>query len=196
MQPGGRLAFFADEAARAWLAAGRPDRAQAWFAVVERQAGGNSQATAAVQALSPLLALADPERFTWSDDAIARWLDAALVRGSEQGARRAVLVFAMLDALDKPVPQRAWTLLRDAAQGRPETAMPRTGTPGSGIQEAAAAKRRGETIVQILSAAGSAEGGQAPSPAVLHAAIRGLRQIGLEREARALAAEAAVAAGI
>ena len=65
---------------------------------------------------------------------------------------------------------------------------------GMGLQEAAAAKRRGETVVQVLAATGTADGGQA-SPAALHAAIRALRQIGLEKEARALAAEAAVMVG-
>ena len=55
--------------------------------------------------------------------------------------------------------------------------------------------RVGETILLSLLVLGEAGPAQA-NPTVLHKVIKSLRNVGLDREARALAVEAAVASGL
>ncbi len=63
------------------------------------------------------------------------------------------------------------------------------------LREASEMRRLGETVLLVLLVLG--EDGPAQShPMALNAALSGLMQAGLEREARALAIEAAIAKGI
>ena len=63
------------------------------------------------------------------------------------------------------------------------------------LRAAAADKRLGETVLLVLVALGQRDLAQA-SPLTLSAVIVALRQVGLDAEARALAVEAAIAAGV
>ena len=191
MQPGGRLDFFAEDAVRAMLLARRQARAREWAAIAEREAGGNSRATAAVTALAPLLALAEPDKRSWSEDAINDWWDLMTERSAARAPKQAALVLSMLDALDEPVPQRLWNRLRDA--GLQRSALP-PAKIWEGMLAAAAEGRRGETVLYALTAAGGEDA--LKNPAIMHGVIRALRQIGLEADARALAVEAAIVAGV
>lgn len=190
LSPGGRLAFFAGEAARAALLVGQPARARDWHRLAVREAQGNARAARDAVTLTPLLRLADPRGPAWPADEIGRWWSFQLERDPEQARRRATLLFTLFDALGEPVPQRAWSLVRAAAEAGP--APPPAASP-EGLQEAAADGRRGETVLRAVLAVASAD--DLTDPAVMHGVVRALRLVGLEREARALAVEAALAAG-
>ncbi|MDH3916703.1 MAG: hypothetical protein OEU25_00860, partial [Rhodospirillales bacterium] len=63
------------------------------------------------------------------------------------------------------------------------------------LKEASEMRRLGETVLLVLLVLGE-EGPAQSHPMALNAALSGLMQAGLEREARALAIEAAIAKGI
>jgi len=86
-----------------------------------------------------------------------------------------------------------WSLIGQPASG----AAAKTPDPGLlfALSDAAAAHRIGETLLLALYALGP-EGPGGCNPLALSRVITGLRQIGLDSEARAIAMEAAIAAGV
>ena len=193
MQPGGRLGFFAEDAARAWLLAGQPARARDWAGIARREAEGNPRAARGAALLAPLIALADPKAPPWTDEAMARWQELQRDRDPERAPRRMALVFTLFDALGRPLPQKVWAALRGDLTPRQST-MPAPRV-WQGMQAAAAEKRRGEAVLYALLAASASEDAWT-NPQILQGVIRALRQVGLQADARALAVEAALAAGV
>jgi hypothetical protein len=166
------LAPSALDAARLLLAAGDRARARRWVALVPATEG---------KRLALLLHLVQkPE--DGGEDA-----DAAEIGQS-------VLSLALFAALGKPVSAAAWVALPPpswSAAGRVEApAVSRLD-----LAEAARAKRIGETVLEAIIVAGS-QGRLSTDPVALYTAISSLREIGLERDARHLALEAALAADL
>jgi len=177
LQPSPDLQSFAPEAARVLLAAGAYDRAAPWIALAGRpelsvvanfaQIGGNEN-VALGDALASLKTL----------DRETAW-------------RQADLLIALASALGLPLNGVDFAALLQATHA---------GTVPNGAlwldqQQAAKAGRLAETVLTtvLLAAAGDH---LSPEPIVLAQAIAGLQAVGLDADARALAVEAALDAGI
>lgn len=193
LKPVARLSFFAAEAARAALAVGDTATAAQWFELAKREAPGNPQAANAAAVTWPLLMLADPDT-EWSDGLFRRWWELQLEADAGRAAQRASIFLAVLDALDTAVPQQAWTLI--------PTPAPERGSVDPALRELTAAaerKRRGETLLRVAETivqTPTIENGGLLRPAQLHAAVRALRAAGFRDEARRMAVDAAIGAGV
>jgi hypothetical protein len=188
VKPAGELIWFAGDAARTLFAAGRTEEALAWYALVRQEAASNPDAAAAATALWPLAALAG-DADAAADASFIRWW-ATQPKGSE-GAGRAQRLAALLDACGIKLGVAAWAaVLNDAPAAGP--------VPGAAIRhllaQSAAEGRRGEAATLALVAMG--DRGVTASTLAVDGATRAIKAIGLEKEARALAVEAAVAAGL
>lgn len=181
LTPTPELADFAPRALRAALAAGLADDAGRWFAVL-----GTPEARATAAAL---LQLSSPARApAWPAGAIA-----AMERAHGPAYRRRLVTFAALaEGLGDTLPPEARLAL--GGDLGPTAALPAPGI-WFGLATAPGAGRKGETVLYVVSALGQMEA-KNWSPVVLHAAIRALKTIGLESEARQLAVEAALAGGL
>lgn len=179
MTPGGTSDGFALEAARILLAAGKPGEAMQWLGptndapliLVGHLATGSGGAEAPALLHNAVAALAARDKAT--------------------AGRQADLLQALLTAFDEPTGSLADIPL--AASPQP-TLLP-SAAVWNEQQQASLGKRVGETVLTTLILA-NADGRLTSEPIVLARAITGLRAVGLDGAARALAVEAALAAGI
>ncbi|MEE9140579.1 MAG: hypothetical protein V3U18_07365 [Alphaproteobacteria bacterium] len=192
IEPTGELMWFAADAGRALFYAGRLEEAFAWYELVAREAR-SPQAESGFVALWPLAQLADDDDvIPWDPAVLGAWRQAQEGEGDGWQARAAVLL-SLFDALGEPIDGAEWEPLF----GSPSptyVAMPASAL-WHGLRAAAEELRLGETVLLALLSLG--EGGPAGAhPIVLNAVTSSLRFVGLDAEARALAIEAAVAAGL
>jgi hypothetical protein len=185
IRPSRDLAWFAPNAARALLATGRTGEAQAWLAV------------AAPDAMADLfipwrLALGR-DGPSWDAKLLTESLAGSLKSDDEAGARRGALALALLAGFDESVTAAEWAPF---AARLPLVSLDLPGAPiWFELPRAAAEHRLGETVLLALVTAG--EGDRlTPQPVPLARAIAALRGVGLEAEARAIAVEAALGAGL
>lgn len=200
VQPTSALLPFAPDAVRASLAAGDLETAWRWADLVLREAGSITPTgpnTAAIQSaarLWPLLQLVDPEgaRTRAADRTRTWWRDLPTVPEGAAADSRALL-YVLFEALDEPLPNEAWEPLiagpLTIAARMPAASLSRM------LSDAASADRIGETVLLSLLALGEL-GPEGSDATTLTQVIRALRAIGFEREARAVAAEAALGHGI
>ena len=190
--PSAELGWFAPTAVRAFLAIGDFERAKSWFAVLRANALFDTQAASAVNALMPVLRLAGPEYAEgWTPANLSEWW--SLADGHAEGPDRGALLFSLFEAFDEPVAANLWESLLDG----PERSTVVTPGPALWFQlrSAAAAGRIGETVLLSLLVMGDGGPGQA-DPVVLRDVLIPLRAVGEGAAARALAVEAALAAGL
>lgn len=196
--PTSDLAWFAASATRALFAAGRIREGRAWLGALGGGLGGGVGGTAigtreippAVALLPYALITAEPRSVPlWDADLWRRWRDA-------QGPlmeTRASLLLTLLEGLGRPAPEEAWDGLAraqtDRADHLPAPSVLRT------LEVSAATDRKGLAVLAALATFGP-EGPGGTHPLVIGMALAGLRNIGLEVEARALAVDAAVGAGL
>jgi hypothetical protein len=194
IEPAGELMWFARDAARALFAAGRRTEAFAWYSLVSGEAESNSDAAAAVAALWPLVLLSDTEdSIRWDTDGLRRWWAAQKDATDAQTIRRAHLLFSLFEALDKQVPVELWAKV--IGDGKPTTAQVPNPALRHALRGASEDQRLGETVLLAILTLGEA-GVRSAGPVGLEAVIRALKLVGLHGEARLLALEAAIAAGI
>ncbi|MBM3488801.1 MAG: hypothetical protein FJX67_19575 [Alphaproteobacteria bacterium] len=193
-QPGPEFIAIAGEAARAHLLAGRMADGLRWLRLLRDGARSNRDAAAAWAALAPLAQIADAnEEFAWSVGDVDAWTAATLKTVTPERVRRVVVVYGVLDALEKPVgPQRWLDLVRHG--GAAATGAFPDAARLYALRQAADEVRVGETVLFALLALGPA-GPAAMHPFALTTALAALAAVGLDDEARALALEAAIAAG-
>ena len=192
IRPSSELLWFAPEAVRAMLVAGVPAAHAEWFALLRAGALFDEATRSVLSDLMPLARLAGADDAGgWSAESLAGWW--ARRQGGDRGPQQAALLYTLLEALGEQVPDSLWEALLDGPQ-RTTVAMPqpalwqRLGTAADG-------RRVAETVLLSLLALG--EGGPAEAnPVILRRVLIGLRAVGLEAEARAIAVEAAVAGGI
>jgi hypothetical protein len=190
--PSAELAWFAPEALRAALSIQDHELAKGWVALLSASALFNQESAAALASLMPLARLAgssDAEK--WQAAEIAAWWDR--VKGQEGARAQAALLFSLLEAVDEPVPPGLWDSLLDGPPRLNATVL----QPAwwFRIESAAKGGRIGETVLLALIALG--EGGPAQSDIVgLMRILTNLKAVGLKNEARTLAVEAAMAAGL
>lgn len=192
--PSDETATLAPALTRAMLAAGRPAEARAWFALVQDAAKTKEDAAKAEAALWPLVRLAAGDQAgPWEARRLKDWLAAAVKPEDKAAMDRAALLFTLLVAAGETVDAADWAPLmvdfkfQDAAMPAPSLWL--------GLRAASRAGRVGETILESLVMLGD-RFPQASSPYVLAEALSALRAVGLGVEARALALEAALAAGL
>jgi len=182
LPPGPDLRDAAPDILRALYAAGRGDAAAPWLALLDPAAAPTSLVLAHLALGAP--AALDDKTF---HDALA----ALRQRDAAAGAKQGALLLTLWAALGEPV---------NPADGASFLAPARDATmPSAALwldqQQAAAAKRLGETVLAtlVIARAGDRLSGE---PIVLGRVVAGLKSVGLDAEARAVAVEAALAAGI
>lgn len=193
--PSADLLWFAEDAARLFYRTGHVDRARAWHALL-RNASLADAAAAEADARLWHLAMLTGETGTALGRSRQGW-EAAVVNGARDAdAGRTYLDFlkALVAAATGAEALAGDAGLRASAMAaKPERA---TGAPAltlAMLDRAAAAGRSGETIALGVAALASAPAADL-APATVAAVVRALAAVGLERDARRLAVEAAVLA--
>ena len=244
--PSADLLWFAPEVVRLMSSTNAPEGAEAWFKLLQSNVQFQDENRDLLLRMTPLVRLVG----TMGQDKEPRDLTAwwRSVAGEEGAARRAALLYALLDGLGEEIPLAAWqamgpvtgqvaaevphpalwfrlqavtqkvnewTAHREAMEAIAEEAILPPGEPVAGQVAAApvaAAQlgtmaapgapeetplppHRGEVVLMVLSLLGDGGVARIEAP-VLHQAVESLRAIGLDQEARDLALEAALAAGL
>jgi hypothetical protein len=184
--PADNLSWFAADAGRALYAAGHFEQANAWLRLAQQRAASDPEAAAAASSLAVYARIAGVgPPLGWDAAAVAKWRTAQAANGGDPAAR----LLAIFEGLGEPS-VGSWILIDPEPAG--------AGTPDSGLWfnlgDAASKRRIGETVLLTLHALGDGGPGGANS-IMLSRSISSLRLIGLDTEARALAIEAAIAAG-
>jgi hypothetical protein len=192
--PAPDLAWFAGDAGRALFAAGHLEQANAWLELARSRAAGDPRMMASAAALAVYARIAGVGApLAWDPAALAAWRASA---GASAGGERLVAIF---DGLGEPM-GGGWSTIGatpiSALSGSAPVAMaPADPAVLLDLSEAATRHRIGETVLLALYALGP--GGPAGcNPLSLSRVIASLRLIGLDNEARAIAIEAAIAAGV
>ncbi len=220
MIPSADLAWFAADAARAFVAAGDLESAARWLAVGDDPKAAQDvraalwplsvlmpkKATAAALPMegaaspvseTPLLPVVQPPAVASSPsmvapEAVEAWWR-ALDRSGADVVGRARVLFSLLEALSLPVPSGLWALVLDTAPSG-EARLPAAGIRNA-LRFAARMHNRGAAVALALVVVGADGPGADNLPAV-EEAIAALRAVGLEAEAHRLALETAVATGL
>ena len=192
--------WFVPEAIRAFLTAGDTQSAVPWFSILKSNAMLNEKASSIQAEIRPLAKLAGAiEDEDWQPQMLADWWAILKKRNetnpddSEVSRNLAILVYCLLDGLGEDVPDAHWEVAMNGPV-RVSTVMPQPAIWRS-LEVAASNKRVGETVLLSLLAIGQTGPLQA-NPIVLREVLISLRKIGLEKEARNLALEAAIAFGL
>ena len=238
IEPAAELLWFAKDAGRVLFAAGRTDRALAWYQIAAADSQRIEEARDAEAVLWPLAVLADSitdtrqntdgENRDGAGNIVMRPVgtnavpvDAARLRSwfeayrqadaqpdtqadTQAVSRQAAAFFTLLEATGRSVPGALWQSLLD---------RPFTGDAGGGgvgdagegvglnavwthsLEAASMDARLGETVLLATVGVGDA-GDKGLSLADAARMIVALRRVGLEAEARRLAVETAMAAGL
>jgi hypothetical protein len=192
--PSPDLLFVAADAVRAAIVADDLAAARAWQMFLRARPGlADAGAAQAAAQTWPLLQLADAEAPPWDNAAFDAWLETQSAVDAVTRSRRAAIVLAVAEALGAEGPRQRM----EDHFGVPPPADAATPPPGTlqGMKHAAAQNRRGETVLMALLALGP--GGPATATAdTLSEVIAALRAVRLEKDARRLALEAALARGV
>jgi hypothetical protein len=179
LPPAPEFQSFAGDAARVLLATGHPDQAAPWIDL------GKS---------AELRVVADLAQTGHAEDNAPSLADAAAAltaRDANAAPRQIDLLAALSAALGEKLGELdVSSLLQPTHQGL---------LPGAALwldqQQAASGGRVGETVLTSLLIAAAGDR-LSPEPVLLARVVSGLKAVGLEADARALAVEAALAAGI
>ena len=210
IEPTAELIWFAQDAARVLFRASSIDKGLGWYAIAAADAERIDEAREAEAALWPLAVLADSQiaapqagqeavqkferdAVPFSAGRVRQWLDARIQADPQNANRQAIAFFTLLDALGKTLPPELWQTLLD---GPFAANAPGLSTVWSHrLAHASTSGRIGEAVLLTVVGAGEADRG---TLTVADAArtISALRGLGLDVEARRLAVEAAVAAGL
>jgi hypothetical protein len=183
------MIWFAGDAGRAMFAANDCDHGNAWY---ELAAGSEvADARKAEAALWPLAVLCDTQDKMPADQAkLRKWLAAGKAAGGDGWESQAGMSLGLLDAIGVPVDFSDWAELiktGGAAAPAPGVAL------WTALREAADANEIGATVLFAMLVLGDGGPGSA-SPIVVNEVVASLDAVGLDKEARRLALEAAVAA--
>lgn len=197
LQPGRELLWLSGNLTRGLLVAGDFSTALSWYQMVRLAASpANIEARRLAQFLWPLMRLALSETQMADDPTqLVLWLDRHLDRARPETRMQAELLLAAMDGLGLSVSEAALTrlVLFPGTDTKPEAganfALDRL------LQITAADGRVGATLLMALNLY-ETETTRPGNPEALAAMLRALRATGLEAEARQIAVELAVAAGL
>ncbi len=191
IDPTPQMAWFAETAGRALYGARQLQRANAWLALSRQESIINPQASAAVAALWPYARLAGGE-IPAAEGGLEAWHAMREAAGTEPPSGATGLLRASFQALGE-LDSLNWNDI--AAQSDSSGGPMPDAAFLYALEDASEARRVGETVILSLIVLGEA-GPAGAHPMALGAVISGLSRIDLEREARALAIEAALGNGI
>jgi hypothetical protein len=190
IEPNVELGWFAPAAARALIVAGRFESARGWLRVVEAPRDDATRAVA--DRLFVLARLAAGEAIEpWRGERLDAWI--ARTKDKPEEAARLGRVLALMSAVGEPVDGRVWRDLVADGDRRP-VAMPGPALLPA-LAEAADKGRIGEGLALAALALGETRLADLPPP-VLAPVVAALDRLGFIDDARALAVEAAIAAGL
>jgi len=193
MNPSPELVWFAKDAASTLFFAGDIQRALAWYVIAQQQSEENDEARAATIALWPLVMLVDEGDGNWDPERLKIWLELLQSNSGDVAKTRALMLISLFDALGRQIVPEIWTGLVDVTPSVyvdiPDAAL------RFALRHASEADRVGETVLMSLLALGDKSIAGA-APLTITTVIAALRRVGLETEARALALEAAIGAGL
>ena len=197
LQPGRDLLWLSGNLTRGLLVAGDFSTALSWYQMVRLAASpANIEARRLAQFLWPLMRLALSEtQMTDDPTQLVLWLDRHLDRTRPETRMQAELLLAAMEGLGLSVSEAALTRLALFSEN--------AGTPKAGadftlhrlLQLATADGRFGASLLIAFNLPG-ADMGPMHNPEALAAMLHALRAIGLEVEARQIAVELAIAAGL
>lgn len=194
IEPATELVWFAKSAAAALFSAGETERAMAWYAQARQEAESSDEARIAAMALWPLVVLADDgNSVDWSPEQLDAWWGTLKNEAEDVARSRAMTLYSLFESLDRPVGAERWSALVGSA-GPASTEIPDAALRYA-LRHASEAKKLGETVLFALLALGE-KGGVGSDPLTVSTVIVTLRRVGLEKEARALALESAIGAGL
>ena len=191
ISPAPDLAGFAGTAGRALFALGRYDRAESWIDLARQEALVEPAAAAAITMLWPYARLAGSRAFGW-DGNLTSWQSAHRDKDPVTLGQWVTFLQTALSALGESRPLD-WSEL--AATAEDQAGVLPDASILYALESAGDGGRVGETVLLSLLAIGR-DGPGAAHPIALERVLVALRQVGLEREARAIAIEAAIALGI
>ena len=196
IEPSKDLAWFAPEAIRAFLITERHTEAMSWFETLKQGAENNKKLTNELISLMPIARLSGfAGAMDWDLKNLSLWQETTrtLAEDKDVARNRAALLGAVFDALGDVVPNEFWIPLVSG----PERLGVLAPHPALWFRLSAAAERAhvGETILLSLVIMGNG-GPDSVEAVVLHRLLTALRTVGLEKEAREIALEAAVSAGL
>ena len=195
MSPNPALANFAAEAARALFAGGRVAEAMGWYDIVAADSDRLPELRKAADSLWPIAVLADTKEIVvWDEERLTAWYVALRERDPENALRLALTYFTVLEAVGRDVPAALWQKLLDGPMVSLEPGLNRAWARN--LENAAESGRVGETVLLLVSGAAATGDRTFPSDAAGYRAIIALRRAGLELDARRLAVETAIAAGL
>ena len=196
ISPSSDVWWFAGDAARALYATGRSLPAQSWLGHLRTQALRNPEAQAQLINFWPLAGISAKGLLpTIDDDARKAWVDSQRASAPDErsAANRITMGYVLLDSLDQKIPDNAWTTLAQMA----EASYARLPNPAIAhmMLNSAVAGRRGEAVAWVISLLGEL-GTSHAGPETTAQAVIALRALGLQKEARAIALEAAITNGL
>jgi hypothetical protein len=198
IEPAAGLIWFAADAAKVLFRAGLVAEAMAWYRLAEGEAGANADARAVADGLWPLAQIVDDkDELPWRPDGLAAWARATTGAGGEDAPARtrsrALMMYSVLQALGEPIGPDAWNALLD------KTMTTTTTFPDAALvhalDEATRQRQIGLTVLLALLALGDRDLATA-NPLIVAKAVSAFGFIGLPREARGLALEAAAGTGL
>jgi hypothetical protein len=194
LSPAPELSWFAAEAGRVLLLNGQFDEAQKWYALARGEAAAGARTDQSEVLLWPLLRLAGIEAAAPDGGTLAAWRAAQEKSDAAQMPARTAVLTALLEGLGDATDGSLAALLLAGNLAPQTVAMPHPAL-WLGRDGAASAGRTGETALFVLASLPSAGPAGTP-PHTLIALVQALRAVGLDAEARTLALEAAIGAGL
>ena len=185
--------WFSGAAGRALIAAGDHEAAAAWYALASAEAPRDAEAARAAVRLWPLMLLSAQEIYLKTAPFEA-WLALRADKGGEAVAlARATWLAISVDALGGRIDPEVWDRLM--LDERPVVARAPAMALANGLQKAAKGGQLGETVLLALLLLGE-HGPAAAGVATVGPVISSFVSAGLREEARAIALEAVLAAGL
>jgi hypothetical protein len=187
------LLDYARPITRALFAAGRPDLAQGWFDLARAQSILSDQGAKVAASLLPLVRIAQPDIAPITPNLFAAWRKSLPDLPQDKADRGFAIAVSLYSALGEKVPEDAWIPLLAG----PSIVSGRALRPALKqiLATALANQSLGLTALASLVALGGGDLGDF-DPDDLNRLISGLKSIGLESDARAVAMEAALANGL
>jgi len=186
------MLWFAPTAMRALLAAGDWETAKAWYLMLRNASFTDSEAAKSWTDVRPLALLAGFDISTQAvSQSLKNWWQAQPEK--PESYELAARLFSLVDGLGLKVPDLLWVSLMNGPRLQ-DAALPKPGL-WANMNKAALAGELGETILMMLNAIEERPMGEMEAT-FLHDALAALRKIGLDRDARAVAVETALQAGL
>lgn len=178
------------------LAAGEPQTARAWAAMLAAQPAGRDKAAELAARAWPMLLLAASPDTAWDDSRFTAWLATQGDLTPAERSNRAALLLALAEGAGIAVPAERWdALLADAPAGAtgPARQQPALAV-WRNLLRSVSANARAESVALALALLGPDGTAQADGQS-LATALGALRSVGLTDAARAVALEAALLRG-